>query len=651
MSDDKGGHDSGGGTTFLLEPHTPVPGTPYQVVGVLGSGGMSTVYEALHRDTGEHVALKLLSGHLAKRRVFVKRFLREIQALSVLSGQPHIVRFVGAGTLPNGQPFCAMELLEGSTLRQRLRYGPLPLSQAISYTIQALSAVSAVHGVGIVHRDVKPDNVFLQTTGLCKLLDFGVLKVLVEGGPIDGQTPLTAPQTHVGTTHYIPPEQAAFKTPDHRADIYAAGVMLFELLWGRVPFGELGRDDYLKRVINEGFPSLEDVGATGFPSSIRRVVRVATAQNPDDRYSTASEFIAKLIEAAMCEGIAIPTPRPEAAAESAQASSHVVVRPRRGGAKAWADASHLADTVPLPQRNQAPRNPPLPSPRRAADAPPAPPAAPTSSARSTAEGGDATPSGKATPVLPSRTRERLSLLALLHRDSDLQARPPRAIWVEPRPPSSGEQEVGRNAPPSPAREGRKTPSSSPKAEQVTLASRLSPAGATSSRDSHPGVESPRVRLVAPLTGRSGGASRRAAVALVGCGLLVAFLLARGRDEMAGTLPSTGPWAQHHAAPPPAAGTALPPDDSASEGGRDRRGGAADEGPASPAASRHVAPPAAKPAIERDKVPLPAEPGNRPPQPGLEGSHLGAPKVTPPRRPQQGADEDAHDFKPGIEPGL
>jgi serine/threonine-protein kinase len=646
MSSDKGGQDSGG-APFVLEPHTRVAGTPYQVVGVLGSGGMSTVYEVIHLDTGHHLAFKLLSSHLAKMPVYLKRFLRETQALGLLHGQPHIVRFIDSGVLPNGHPFCTMELLEGATLRQRLRHGPLPLPQAISYTLQVLSALSDVHGNGIVHRDVKPDNVFLQTNGFCKLLDFGVIKVLVEGGPIDGSTVLTAPKTLVGTTHYIPPEQAEFKTPDHRADIYAAGVVLFECLVGRIPFSELSNRDFLGRVIKLGFPSLDDVGAGHFPISIRRVVRVATAHDPNDRYQSAADFITKLLEAAMCEGIEILTPRSEPAAENAQVSSGVIVRKHRQAAKTWTDATPIADTIPLSPRSQAAPKASASLRGRAAEPSKSSAREPAASSQASDNVTPVVQGSKKTPAKPSGERARLSLLALFDRESGPRARPPRAPWIEPHAPSSGEQEMAMTPPPSPIRSDRETRSSSPNEERVTLASNLGPANAAPARDSHPAVESPKVRLVAPFTGRSGRASRRAAVALVGLGLLVIIVLARGRSEISTALSLMSIQESRNGAPRPSAEpTPLPPGLSSEDGQISREGAAADVPPSSVGRDR-AAPPEVKLTSERDRPSPPAEASKRHPPSGPEGRHTGS----PPRRPEQAPGKDAHDFKPGIESGL
>jgi serine/threonine protein kinase len=222
---------------FSIKPGA-VLANKFEVVSILGRGGMGVVVEAFHRTLGQRVALKFLQGGLAKDPSAVSRFFREARAAASL-GSEHVVRVLDADWLPSGEPFLALELLEGRDLAAELRdRGPLDVVEAVGFALQACEALALAHQKGIVHRDIKPANLFLTRavdgSPLVKVLDFGVAKVRRAG---DAGTGTTDPSAIVGSPRYMSPEQiqssGAVGAP---ADVWALAVTLYELVSGRAPF-------------------------------------------------------------------------------------------------------------------------------------------------------------------------------------------------------------------------------------------------------------------------------------------------------------------------------------------------------------------------------------------------------------------------------
>jgi serine/threonine-protein kinase len=222
---------------FSIKPGA-VLANKFEVVSILGRGGMGVVVEAFHRTLGQRVALKFLQGGLAKDPSAVSRFFREARAAASL-GSEHVVRVLDADWLPSGEPFLALELLEGRDLAAELRdRGPLDVVEAVGFALQACEALALAHQKGIVHRDIKPANLFLTRavdgSPLVKVLDFGVAKVRGAG---DAGTGTTDPSAIVGSPRYMSPEQiqssGAVGAP---ADVWALAVTLYELVSGRAPF-------------------------------------------------------------------------------------------------------------------------------------------------------------------------------------------------------------------------------------------------------------------------------------------------------------------------------------------------------------------------------------------------------------------------------
>jgi len=261
---------------------------PYRVLGLLGEGAMGRVFRA-ERD-GRAVALKLLRREHLRSRLLLDRFFREARAVSRIR-HPHIVEVleVGEERGPEGleRAYCVMELLEGKTLGALFRERSLDVARTVEIGLQVCEALEAAHGMGVVHRDVKPDNIFVATrkgADWVKLLDFGIAKLL-RVGPEMSRTPATV----IGTPHYMAPEQASGSPVDGRTDLYALGVVLYELLAGRRP----GR----VRGAPEPLPA-QTPGGEAIAPVLARPVLECLASDPANRPESASALRAALQEAA-----------------------------------------------------------------------------------------------------------------------------------------------------------------------------------------------------------------------------------------------------------------------------------------------------------------------------------------------------------------
>ena len=255
----------------LDEPFTGHMVGHFQVIKPIGRGAMGEVYLAQDMKLGRQVALKLLPRHFQQDNERLRRFEQEARAAAALN-HPNIMAIYEVG-LSNGQPFIAAEYVEGETLADRLRQGPLPVEEATALGVQIADALAAAHEKGIVHRDLKPANVKIKPDGTVKVLDFGLAKLTkgVARGASPGDSPLVAqPATHsgviTGTAAYMAPEQARGTPVDKRADIWAFGVVLYEMLTGKCPFQRENMTDTLAAVVKEE-PDL-----TRLPARLRAVV-------------------------------------------------------------------------------------------------------------------------------------------------------------------------------------------------------------------------------------------------------------------------------------------------------------------------------------------------------------------------------------------
>src|ERR1051325_2458353 len=262
----------------------------YEILSAIGEGGMGEVYLAREKKLGRRVALKLLPDYFANDENRMRRFRQEARAASVLS-HPNVCVIHEVGETEDGRPFITMEYVEGPTLRQRMIAGGLDMGEAIDIANQIADALSAAHDAGIVHRDIKPENVVLRPDGYAKVLDFGLAKLSDRPEGFDSQTATTLMRTStpglvMGTVAYMSPEQARGVTVDHRTDIWSLGVVLYEMISGRVPFeGETPTDVVIGIVEREQAP-LPDLVAD-LPVELDRIVRKALRNDRDERYQLA----------------------------------------------------------------------------------------------------------------------------------------------------------------------------------------------------------------------------------------------------------------------------------------------------------------------------------------------------------------------------
>jgi Tol biopolymer transport system component len=263
---------------------------PYEVTSPLGAGGMGEVYRAKDTKLDRAVAIKVLPTHLAADREALARFEREAKAVAALS-HPNILAIHDFGS-HEGTTYAVTELLEGQTLRERLAAGSVPLRKAIDYGIQIARGLAGASERGIVHRDVKPENLFVTHDGRVKILDFGLARqaspVLKEG---DTSSPtLSHSADHgalLGTVGYISPEQVRGQTADHRSDIFALGVVLYEMVSGRRAFKRASVVETLNAILTEEPPELPGEGVV---RDLDRVVRHCLEKNPAERFQSARDL-------------------------------------------------------------------------------------------------------------------------------------------------------------------------------------------------------------------------------------------------------------------------------------------------------------------------------------------------------------------------
>src|SRR4029079_12304660 len=247
---------------MALEPGTRIG--PYEIKSLLGAGGMGEVFLAHDARLGRDVALKVLPAEYASDPDRLRRFEIEARAASQLN-HPNILTVFDIGTA-DGQPYVVAERLEGETLRDRLVRGPLAEREVLDIARQVARGLAAPHARGIVHRDLKPENLFLTRDGHVKILDFGLAKLSSNGEEGGSQTKVqttyaTEPGVIVGTTQYMAPEQVKGQPADHRADLFAFGVVLYEMLTGKSPFSRPSGAESMSAVLTDTPPPLEEVRA------------------------------------------------------------------------------------------------------------------------------------------------------------------------------------------------------------------------------------------------------------------------------------------------------------------------------------------------------------------------------------------------------
>ncbi|HEV2396882.1 MAG TPA: protein kinase [Candidatus Sulfotelmatobacter sp.] len=278
----------------------------YEIISPLGAGGMGEVYRARDPQLGRDVAIKILPAFLSRDPDRLRRFEQEARSAAALN-HPNILAVYHFG-LHDGTPYLVSELLEGNTLREILLRGPVPVRKAVDYAIQIAHGLAAAHEKGIVHRDLKPENLFLTKDGRIKILDFGLAKVIEKPGVTESNTPTmsgaTEPGVVLGTAGYMAPEQVRGEVADSRADLFALGSILHEMLTGERAFHKTTSAETMSAILNEEPPPVSQL-VPGVPPALQKVVHRCLEKAPQRRFHSASD-LAFALEALSDSGSAIP---------------------------------------------------------------------------------------------------------------------------------------------------------------------------------------------------------------------------------------------------------------------------------------------------------------------------------------------------------
>ncbi len=266
----------------------------YRVIKQLGVGGMGSVHLAEHPLLRKRVALKIIHRELCRNRVLVARFVNEARALSKI-GNPHIVDVLDFGEAPDGGYFIIMEYVEGTTLAKIVQNGPLANQRVMHIGMQIASGLAAAHSAGILHRDLKPDNVILTPTRqgeFVKVLDFGLAKAFGDGR----SARITAVGLLMGTPHYMSPEACQSRSSiDHRADIYSLGVLMFQMATGRLPFYGASTSDNLLMHVNHPPPAPRAIVPT-ISVGLEQIILRCLGKSPHSRFSSMEGVIDALLD-------------------------------------------------------------------------------------------------------------------------------------------------------------------------------------------------------------------------------------------------------------------------------------------------------------------------------------------------------------------
>ena len=263
----------------------------FEVVSLLGAGGMGEVYRARDTRLGRDVAIKVLPAAFASDPERLRRFEQEARAVAALS-HPNVLALYDVGTF-EGSPFIVSELLEGETLRERLESGGLTVRKAVEIAVQIAQGLAVAHEKGIIHRDLKPGNVFITGDGHVKILDFGLAKLTRPDPAPKATTPTPEPSTEtgalMGTVGYMSPEQVRGLAVDHRTDIFSFGCVLYEMLSGRSPFRRDTAAETTTAILHEDPAPLAGTGRE-VPPALEGIVTRCLEKRPEDRFSSAHDL-------------------------------------------------------------------------------------------------------------------------------------------------------------------------------------------------------------------------------------------------------------------------------------------------------------------------------------------------------------------------
>jgi eukaryotic-like serine/threonine-protein kinase len=329
---------------------TTVDNGEYRIVERIGVGGMGSVYKAEQPSMNRLVAIKVLHPRFASREDLVSRFRREARAMSQLS-HPNTARVYKFGQLPDGAAYFVMDYMEGKNLAHVVRSeGPMEMDRAINIMIQVCGALDEAHRAGIIHRDLKPENIFLTqqggTSDFPKVLDFGLAKVS-EKQMGRGSMMLTQQGMVFGTPEFMSPEQTQGESLDKRSDIYSLGLILYELITGKLPFNAEKPIDMMRAHVQDPpIPLNQRVSGLRFPVDLESAIKKALEKSRDKRYATAVDFAHALrgcMKSSMASTAArraLPSTPPTASASSSSGAA-----PRAPSAAALSDTD--APVVPV----------------------------------------------------------------------------------------------------------------------------------------------------------------------------------------------------------------------------------------------------------------------------------------------------------------
>ena len=266
---------------------------PYEILGMLGAGGMGEVYRAKDARLSRTVAIKVLPSSFGADHERLQRFAQEARSAAALN-HPNILSIFDIGDGQSSAPYVVSELLEGETLRDRLRNGPLPTRRVIEYALQTARGLAAAHEKGIVHRDLKPENLFITDDNRVKILDFGLAKLTApesNGHGADAPTvqAVTEPGLIMGTVGYMAPEQVRGKPADQRSDIFAFGAILYEMVSGKRAFHGETTADTMSAILKEDVPELSET-ARNVPPGLDRIVRHCLEKSPTQRFQSTGDL-------------------------------------------------------------------------------------------------------------------------------------------------------------------------------------------------------------------------------------------------------------------------------------------------------------------------------------------------------------------------